>query len=124
MTDVTKGAVVGIGAGVKSHITSIYTKGEKTYVRESYCGSVKSKGWSKSSTYGTGIVSEQSFDLVKVPGFTWGSETYQQDRELSWAAESVNDKAHFQAMLSISSEFLALENACSKCSKWVKGLTA
>ncbi len=124
MSDVTKGAVVGIGAGVKSHLTVIYTKGEKTFVRESFCGSVKTSGFHKSRTHTTDMVSEQSFDLIPEPGYTWGSETFEADRQAHWAAQSVNAKAHLQAMLSMADEFLALGNACSKCAKWVQEVTA
>ncbi len=124
MTDVTKGAVVGIGSGVKSHITTIYTQGEKTFVNESYCGSVKTSGWSKSRTYATDIVSEESFYLAEIPTYTKGSETYEQDFQAFLTALRANGQAHLQAMVSMRDQFLALDNSCSKCAKWLKGLPA
>lgn len=118
MNDLARGTVAGIGGGVKAHLTSIYTKGEKTFIRESYCGSVKTSGWNKSRTYGAGITGEQGFELVEAPGYPRvGSENYEELRLAYRAAMEFNAKAHKAAKLSVADEFLALSNACSKCVK-------
>lgn len=124
MTETTRGVIAGIGGGTKSHLTTIYTEGEKTYIRESGCGSVKVSGWSKSRTYGAGIEGP-AFDLVQTPEWPEvGSEGYEANVEAYANSFRTNLRIHENAERALAPEFLKQANACSKCAKHAEWLLA
>lgn len=122
MTDVTRGVIAGIGSGSKAHLTTIYTSGEKTFIRESRCGSVKSSGWSKSRTYGLGVEGP-AFELSQEPRWpSKDSENYEAELAAFHATRLTIWAAHNKAEFALVPEFLNQANACSKCIKHAEWL--
>lgn len=97
-----KAALVGIGGGVKLHLSWAIVDGDRMAVQESGCGSVKRNGWSMSRTYGIRLSNE--------------SVTYSEDNY--WDNYVAGGK--LQAVL--AADLLADPSACAKCAKQAKYL--
>jgi hypothetical protein len=104
-----RGAIVGIGGGIKSHLSAAIVSDKGMSVREAYCGSAQIRGFSKSRTYGTEL-SEQSFPYTDESQFEYGTDEWQAARRANWRSESAARKV-------LAAEFLTVPNACQKCLK-------
>jgi hypothetical protein len=89
-----KAALVGIGTGTKTHLTYAIVEGDKVWIKPSGCGSVRTNGLTRSTSYGLKL-SEEVFDLVE--------DAYENFRI------GENCQRVFDA------ELIASGNACSKC---------
>jgi hypothetical protein len=89
-----KAALVGIGSGSKTHLTYAIIEGDKVWIKPSGCGSSKTSGLTRSTSYGLKL-SEEAFEI--------SSDAYENFRI------GENCQRVFDA------ELIATENACSKC---------